>query len=42
MEFCHTCHKGLIGPKPGIGLAPGAGSAPVVPSPAPGVPKGVQ
>jgi predicted CXXCH cytochrome family protein len=34
MEFCHTCHKGLIGPNQGIGPAPGV-------SPAPGIPKGV-
>jgi len=35
MEFCHSCHKGLIGPKQELGPAPGV-------NPAPGVPKGVQ
>ncbi len=35
MEFCHSCHKGLIGPKPAA-WPRAAGS------PAPGVPKGVQ
>jgi predicted CXXCH cytochrome family protein len=35
MEFCHSCHKGLIGPKQGIGPAQGV-------PPAPGIPKGVQ
>ncbi|MFZ0419871.1 MAG: cytochrome c3 family protein [Candidatus Sulfotelmatobacter sp.] len=35
MDFCHSCHKGLIGPKQQLGPAQGV-------PPAPGVPKGVQ
>ncbi|MGA2019677.1 MAG: cytochrome c3 family protein [Candidatus Sulfotelmatobacter sp.] len=35
MDFCHSCHKGLIGPKQGGAPAPGV-------SPAPGIPKGVK
>jgi len=49
MEFCHSCHKGLIGPEqrmpvpaPGAAPAPGANPTPGAPPQASTSPKGGQ